>query len=67
MDLVDSVLGTPRGNAETTATAVADDDVMDEEDLQVRSMEIPRWMSTPEVTSKLFNRYSISLHPIFEY
>jgi len=49
MNLVDSVLGTPRENEETTAAA-DDDNVMDEGDLQVRTMEVPRWLSTPEVT-----------------
>jgi len=60
MNLVDSVLNTPRKGEEKTAaatTAVAnDDDMMDAEEpssLQVRTMEVPRWLSTSDVTSKL--------------
>ena len=57
MNLVDSVLGTPRKNEDeettVTATAMADDEnmIVDEE-LQVRTMDVPRWLGTPEVTSK---------------
>ena len=59
MNLVDSVLNTPRKGVKKTAaatTAVAnDDDMMDAEEssLQVRTMEVPRWLSTSDVTSKL--------------
>jgi len=31
-------------------------DAMDSEEMQVRTMEVPRWLSTPDVTSKfIFN------------
>lgn len=49
-----------------------EDDVMDEGNMQTRHMEIPEWLSTPEVTSKfvlscaLYSRfvaYSISTRP----
>ena len=59
MNLVDSVLNTPRKGEEKTAAAttavVNDDDMMDAEEssLQVRTMEVPRWLSTSDVTSKL--------------
>ena len=63
MNLVDSVLNTPRKGEEKTAaatTAVAnDDDMMDAEEssLQVRTMEVPRWLSTSDVTSKLIIQF----------
>ena len=55
MNLVDSVLNTPRKGEETAAATTADDDMMDDEEssLQVRTMEVPRWLSTADVTSKL--------------
>ena len=55
MNLVDSVLNTPRKGEETAATTTTDDDMMDDEEssLQVRTMEVPRWLSTADVTSKL--------------
>ena len=64
---IDSALGTPRDNdaktamddAVVAAPAAADggeNNAMDEEDdpgePQVRTMEVPRWLSTPEVTSE---------------
>ena len=30
-----------------------DDDAMDDESLQVRTMEVPRWLSTTDVTGEL--------------
>lgn len=69
MDLVDSVLPlaaavpvpapdpapAPGDNEETKAAAAADDDhnAMDDGSMQVRTMEVPRWLSTPEVTKYL--------------
>eukprot|EP00584_Thalassiosira_punctigera_P007154 CAMPEP_0172534440 /NCGR_PEP_ID=MMETSP1067-20121228/6808_1 /TAXON_ID=265564 ORGANISM="Thalassiosira punctigera, Strain Tpunct2005C2" /NCGR_SAMPLE_ID=MMETSP1067 /ASSEMBLY_ACC=CAM_ASM_000444 /LENGTH=348 /DNA_ID=CAMNT_0013319235 /DNA_START=30 /DNA_END=1076 /DNA_ORIENTATION=- len=68
MNLVDSVLGTPRANEQRTTTAAApatasatasatvtaeDGNDMDEGELQIRTMEIPRWLSTNEVTKHL--------------
>mmetsp|Transcript_17831 Transcript_17831/g.38536 ORF Transcript_17831/g.38536 Transcript_17831/m.38536 type:complete len:305 (+) Transcript_17831:133-1047(+) len=59
MDLVDSLLNTPLGNEEmNTAAAPADNDndddnMTDEDSVQIRTMEVPRWLSTPEVTKFL--------------
>ncbi len=54
MNLVDSVLNTPRvtEKAAIAADDDHDDNMMDEGEMQVRTMEVPRWLSTPEVTSK---------------
>mmetsp|Transcript_17832 Transcript_17832/g.38541 ORF Transcript_17832/g.38541 Transcript_17832/m.38541 type:complete len:88 (+) Transcript_17832:133-396(+) len=67
MDLVDSLLNTPLGNEEmNTAAAPADNDndddnMTDEDSVQIRTMEVPRWLSTPEVTSELFYCSTLSL------
>ncbi|KAL7529030.1 hypothetical protein ACHAXR_002754 [Thalassiosira sp. AJA248-18] len=55
MDIVDSVLDTPRGNMEPNANVAADhdDNNMDDGSMQVRTMEVPRWLSTPDVTKFL--------------
>ena len=54
MNLVDSVLNTPRTNDKMDIGAAANGgDTMDSEEMQVRTMEVPRWLSTPDVTSKL--------------
>jgi len=53
MNLVDSVLNTPRTNDKMDTGAAANGgDTMDSEEMQVRTMEVPRWLSTPDVTSK---------------
>ena len=62
MNLVDSVLPTARTgdkmadeNAAATTTITATDEnamIDDDGDMQVRTMEVPRWLSTLEVTSK---------------
>ena len=52
MDLVDNLLATPRNG---DAAAADGHDEMDDDSLQVRTMEVPRWLSTPEVTSKLLS------------
>jgi len=53
MNLVDSVLNTPRTNDKMdTGAANGGGDAMDSEEMQVRTMEVPRWLSTPDVTSK---------------
>ena len=54
MNLVDSVLNTPRTNdkMDTGGAANGGGDAMDSEEMQVRTMEVPRWLSTPDVTSK---------------
>ena len=53
MNLVDSVLNTPRANDKIdTGAANGGGDAMDSEEMQVRTMEVPRWLSTPDVTSK---------------
>ena len=53
MNLVDSVLNTPRTNDKMdTGAANGGGDTMDSEEMQVRTMEVPRWLSTPDVTSK---------------
>ena len=54
MNLVDSVLNTPRTNdkMDTGTAANGGSDAMDSEEMQVRTMEVPRWLSTPDVTSK---------------
>ena len=54
MNLVDSVLNTPRTNDKMDTGAANGGDAMDSlEEMQVRTMEVPRWLSTPDVTSKL--------------
>ena len=54
MNLVDSVLNTPRTNDKMDTGAANGGDAMDTaaEEMQVRTMEVPRWLSTPDVTSK---------------
>lgn len=62
MNLVDSVLPTARTgdkmadeNAAAAAPITATDEnamIDDDDDMQVRTMEVPRWLSTLEVTSK---------------
>ena len=59
MNLVDSVLPTARTGDkmadENAATITATDEnamIDDDDDMQVRTMEVPRWLSTLEVTSK---------------
>ena len=52
MNLVDSVLATPRVNEEAVHSPVDDDNMMDDGSMQVRTMEVPRWLSTPHVTSE---------------
>lgn len=62
MNLVDSVLNTPReGDTPAAAAFVAtgggeDDNAMDDGSIQVRTMEVPRWLSTPEVTKFLVGK-----------
>jgi len=54
MNLVDSVLNTPRTNDKMDGTVLnGGGDAMDSEEMQVRTMEVPRWLSTPDVTSEL--------------
>jgi len=55
-------LATPRGGEHSDDNRVSsvpvannndhDDDAMDEGDLQVRTMEVPRWLSTTDVTGE---------------
>lgn len=48
-------LATPRGGEHgdvASVPAVHDDDAMDEGGLQVRTMEVPRWLSTTDVTGE---------------
>ena len=55
MNLVDSVLPTARNGdkiAEEPAAATNENAMTDDDAMQVRTMEVPRWLSTPEVTSK---------------
>mmetsp|Transcript_32955 Transcript_32955/g.71178 ORF Transcript_32955/g.71178 Transcript_32955/m.71178 type:complete len:114 (-) Transcript_32955:1387-1728(-) len=79
LDLVDSVLGTPNSDADaaavdvvavdaTTTTTTMDDgnNMVNDEVMQVRTMDIPLWLSTLEVTSKLsFDRNFISNYDQF--
>ena len=62
MNLVDSVLATPRVNEEAVHSPVDDDNIMmDDGSMQVRTMEVPRWLSTPDVTSEYYISW-ICLH-----
>ena len=64
MNLVDSVLNTPRTNdkMDTGGAANGSGDAMDSEEMQVRTMEVPRWLSTPDVTSKFILCYYIYIN-----